>query len=258
MTGNRAKPHLVLQSRDGHLLRELASMRVIDRDMATVVGSFGSTTRVNTRLLALVNGGYLQRMAVGTTRGGHKYVYALTRAGASAMGVTFRPIPWKRSTVVAGQPFLEHQLRLNQVYLALKYTTVPAGVAFQSWRTFHHTLDPRVRLIPDAYCELAVRGEAKAMFVEVDQGTESLRVWRAKVHEYLALATTGIFRQQFSHLQFRVLVIMPSMRRLNTISQCIATQTTKLFWLTTYLDDVKPVWDARWRRPGSPQSIHLI
>ena len=44
---------IILQDRDRHLLRELAVMRVIDREQAKCVAGFGSTTRANTRLLAL-------------------------------------------------------------------------------------------------------------------------------------------------------------------------------------------------------------
>ena len=56
MTGNNGKG-IVLQERDRHLLKELAVMRVIDREQAKCVAGFGSTTRANNRLLALTRPG---------------------------------------------------------------------------------------------------------------------------------------------------------------------------------------------------------
>jgi hypothetical protein len=70
MTGNNKR--LVLQPRDRRLLEELATMRVVDREQAKIVAGFGSTTRANTRLLALSRAGLLRRCFLGTTAGGSK------------------------------------------------------------------------------------------------------------------------------------------------------------------------------------------
>src|SRR6266487_1550579 len=61
MTGNDKKRGLVVQPRDRKLLEELAVMRVVDREQAKIVAGFGSTTRANTRLLALTRAGLLRR-----------------------------------------------------------------------------------------------------------------------------------------------------------------------------------------------------
>lgn len=259
MAGNKANPRIVLQRRDLHLLRELDHLRVVDRETAKIVTPFQSTTRANTRLLALGQAGYLQRVAVGTVLGGHKYLYALTRLGAATIGSAFRPISWKTSAIVAGQPFLEHQLQLNALYLAFRYSGRPQGVSLALWRTFSQPLDPGIRLIPDAYCEVVSPKGVTAMFAEVDQGTESLRVWRHKIDQYLTLATSGTFNRLFPHPQFRVIVTVPSMRRLKAISQSIALKTNKVFWLTTH-EHVSGahLWSACWYRPGRHQPIHLF
>src|SRR4029077_21157851 len=56
MTGN-SKTRIVLQERDRHLLKEIAVMRVVDREQAKCVAGFGSLTRANSRLLALTRAG---------------------------------------------------------------------------------------------------------------------------------------------------------------------------------------------------------
>ena len=80
---------MVLQP-DLHLLRELVVLRVVDRELVKAVAGFNSTTRVNTRLLALVRAGLLRRFAMGAAGAGRNILYALTRKGARYLGVPFR------------------------------------------------------------------------------------------------------------------------------------------------------------------------
>jgi len=96
MTGNKRRG-LVIQERDKQLLRELAVMRVIDREQARVVAGFGSATRVNTRLLRLTRAGLLRRFYLGTTAGGQKALYALSAKGAQLVNVPLRG-PQRRKT----------------------------------------------------------------------------------------------------------------------------------------------------------------
>src|ERR1700722_11132497 len=81
MAGNNRRG-IVIQERDRQLLRELAVMRVIDREQAKGVAGFGSTHRANTRLLHLTKAGLLRRFFLGTKGGGQKALYALSRNGA--------------------------------------------------------------------------------------------------------------------------------------------------------------------------------
>src|SRR5665213_336542 len=89
MAGNDRKL-VILQDRDMHLMRELAVMRVIDREQAKVVAGFGSTTRANARLLGLSQAGFLRRFFWGTVGGARKALYALSPRGAEIVGVPDR------------------------------------------------------------------------------------------------------------------------------------------------------------------------
>src|SRR5260221_11970455 len=89
MNGNE-HDGLVIQERDRHLLQELAVMRVIDREQVKTVAGFGSTTRANSRLLALTSAGLLRRFFLGTTGAGQKALYALSPKGAQLVGVPLR------------------------------------------------------------------------------------------------------------------------------------------------------------------------
>src|SRR6202521_5487825 len=109
MTGNNHKG-IILQDRDRHLLRELALMRVIDREQAMCVAGFGSTTRANSRLLGLTRAGLLRRFFLGTKAGGKKALYALSRTGAKLVDVPFRAPRRAHNEVLIADSFVTHQL----------------------------------------------------------------------------------------------------------------------------------------------------
>ncbi len=80
----------ILQDRDLHLLHEIGTMRVVDREQAKCVAGFGSTRRVNYRLLGLTRAGLLRRFFLGTKAGGQKALYTLSASGAKRVDVPFR------------------------------------------------------------------------------------------------------------------------------------------------------------------------
>src|SRR5215469_11886138 len=120
MTGNRRRG-MIIQERDKHFLRELAVMRVADRDQAGIAGGFHSTTRVNARLLVLVRSGLLRRFFLGTNAGGTKALYALSAKGAELVGVPMRGPQRRKDETLAADFFIQHQLTINELYCGMKY-----------------------------------------------------------------------------------------------------------------------------------------
>jgi hypothetical protein len=249
-----------LQPRDYRLLRALVTLRVIDRDAAQAIGPFGSTTRANTRLQTLTKAGLLAARPIGTTRGGHKHLYALTPRSARLLDVPSRPAPWGKNTLLAASIGLEHLLRLNALYLLLMHPSVPEpGISVRTWRTFLTPPPGSAQLIPDAYIELETAAGVRAWFVEVDCGTETSRVWKKKAERYLAYAMTGAFTQSTGVSQFGVLVLAPSARRIRNIRSTVATVTSKLFWFAPF-DVLTPqtFWSATWLRPVGDDQHSLV
>lgn len=79
-----------------------------------------------------------------------------------------------------------HQLRINEVYCAVKYGSIPVeGARFARWLSSYAPLAGDVALIPDGYAEIALPGGTVAAFLEVDLGHESRSVWRRKFQAYL-------------------------------------------------------------------------
>lgn len=256
MTGSKG---VVLQARDVQLLRELAHLRVVDREHAKALAPFGSTTRANTRLLQLLRGGLLTRLPYGSRLGGQRYVYALTVQGARAAGTDYQPPLWDPHGTLAWSPTLEHQLALNRVYLLLKQPPVPYDrIRLVRWRTFAQPISSATRLKPDAYAEVETAEALRGVFLEVDRGTESLKVWRGKIKSYLAFAISGEFTRTFRHTQFRVAVLTVSRRRTASLRRMAANHTDKLFWFSELDTSPDHFFGQSWSRPTGDVDQFLI
>jgi hypothetical protein len=250
---------IVIQERDRQLLRELGLMRVIDREQAKIVASFGSTTRANARLLALARAGLLRRFFLGTVAGGAKALYTLSEKGARLVGVPESGPRRRQDEAVVADFFIQHQLATNQVYCAFKYgNETLTGVTFKRWKGFPKRPVPGRRLIPDGYVEVETHSGVLAAFLEVDLGHERPRVWQDKVRNYLDLAVTGNFEREFKQTRFRVLVVADSDRRLDAIRQVVLPLTDKIFWFATF-ESIRShgVFAPIWHRPKgeNPQAL---
>jgi len=260
MTGinHLAQHRMIVQPRDLHLLRELSLMRVIDREQAKIVGGFGSTTRANTRLLALTRAGLLRRFFLGSG-GGRKALYALSPKGALAADVPARGPRRPQDALLVADYFVSHQLAVNEIYCTLKYRTIPIPeVAFRRWLDFPQPVVPEVSLIPDGYVELTTPAGISACFLEVDLGHESLAIWKGKAQLYLQLALSGKFQKQFQQERFRVLVVVNSERRLHSIRKAVAAITQKLFRFATLETALDGFFAPVWFRPTETQPTSLF
>jgi hypothetical protein len=253
------KAGIVIQERDRHLFRELALMRVIDREQATIVGKFGSASRTNRRLHQLAQAGLLRRFFLGANGAGRKALYVLSRKAAQAFDLPYRGLQRRKDEVLVTDLFVQHQLAVNQVYCAVKYSTLPVGVVFGRWIPFTAPLSATLPLIPDGYVEITTPTGAVAAFLEVDRGPETLKVWQEKVRKYIALANSGQFEPAFHQSRFRVLVVATSERRMLSIRKTVAAMTDKVFWFAT-LDSLPNggFFRAVWLRPTDGERQTLI
>jgi hypothetical protein len=259
MTGSE-RTSLVIQDRDRRLLKELAVMRVIDREQAKIAAGFGSTTRANCRLLALCRAGLLRRFFLGTVGGARKALYALSPKGAVLAQVPYRGPRRRQDEMLVADFSVMHQLAINVVYCVVKHGPVPpSGVVFVRWIAFHEALAAGLALIPDGYCELTTASQTIAAFLEVDLGHESRKVWRAKVEAYLRYAISGAFAQRFGQARFRTLVVVDSERRLASLRSATAELTDKIFWFTTFEAITRQgFWSPIWQRPKSERRLPLM
>jgi hypothetical protein len=249
-----------LQPRDLHLLSELDVMRIVDRETAKLIAGFGSRTQVNQRFLELTRAGLLRKFFVGTIGSGRKAIYTLSTKGAQMVRAKLGGIQRPSGRLVVGDAFVEHQSGINDIYVKLKYGSVsPPAARLLRWHAFRQPISEAIKLTPDGYCEIASGDTLRAMFLEVDLGTEALSVWQQKTASYLQLAVSGEFQKRFRHPQFRVLVVAHSDRRLNNIRASVAKSTDKIFWFTTFENIQRDgLWSPLWLRPTGDQRLSLL
>ena len=264
MTGSKplgAKRHsIVVQPRDRRLLKELATMRVINREQAKRAAGFTSTSRVNARLLALTRAGLLRRFFIGTIAGGRKGIYTLSSRGAAMIEARLAGIQRPADRTLTSDRFVDHQLHLNEVYLEVtRRRNAASGSRLRRWVSFTRSLSTSAPIVPDGYFELEKEGAIRSMFVEVDLGSESTRDWRVKIEAYLRLAVTGEFERLFSRPRFRVLIIVSSQRRLASIRSLVARSTGKIFWFSSFpIIKQQGFWSAVWLRPRGQTRQPLV
>ena len=258
---NMSSPEgMVIQERDRHFLRELALLRVIDREQAKLIGGFGSTTRVNHRLLMLLRAGLVKRYFLGTSGAGQKALYGIARKGAGLVDAPYRGLQRRSDEPIIADLFVQHQLAVNDVYCSLKYRAIPIpGVQLVRTLHFFRLIVPEIRLIPDGYVEFATQGKSIACFLEIDRGVETRKTWMEKVQNYLRLALSGTFEREFGNLSFRVLVLANSERRMRSIRTAVLPLTAKLFWFTTLREARGDgFFGPIWLRPKGEELQRLI
>jgi hypothetical protein len=224
---------IVIQERDRLLFKELSALSVLDREQAKIIAGFGSTTRANTRLLALTRAGLLRRFFLGASGASRKAIYALSAKGAALVGVIPRGPRQPKDSFLLADFFVLHRLAVNDIYCALKAAASIPGASLGRWRSFREPLAHNLRLIPDGYFELVTPAGNIAAFVEVDLGHERLIVWRGKIRNYLQLALSGDYLRRSGQQRFRVLVLANSERRLLSIRNAVRSSTQKIFWFAT-------------------------
>lgn len=250
---------LMVQPRDRELLWQLYLMRMATRDQLMRAAGFGSVTRINTRLLALHRAGLLRRFFIGFGAA-RMAVYALSPKSAQLIEVPCRGPRRKQDALLAADFSSLHQLAINDVYCDLRFPRVPRPhIQFVNWLTFMEPLAENLPLIPDGFAEFKTPQGIDVSFLEVDLGTEELKVWKEKAKHYVQLAASGEFARKFKQARFRVLVLADSARRLTFIRQAVAEVTQKIFWFAV-LDEARgeAIFAPVWLRPNNPNPQPLF
>jgi hypothetical protein len=229
MNGNKYSP-ILLTGRDLKLLRSLAEVKILDREQIQQLLDFGSVTRVNERLSRLRDAGLLHRYFLGTRAGGRKALYTISTRGTNTIG---RERTWKlqraEDELLIGEGFVEHQLAVNWCWISMKREAKSNLIRFER---FNEPISPSLPLAPDGYAELNLSGGVQPVFLEIDLGTETSRVWNSKVDRYLKFAISGEFVRIFQQQRFKVAVVCTSARRLESLRRIVGKHTTKLFYFS--------------------------
>jgi len=250
----------IVTQRDRNLLQALTVARVLDVAQIQIVGGFRSVRRANRRLLKLVRAGLLKRWFVGASGGGQRAIYGLSLQSASLIGESrARVVRLKHDSLITHSEFLAHQQAVNDVFLLARFRPLRSGFTCRTWLSFRAPFSQALPLMPDGYFEIAEGHVLHPMFLEMDLGTERAPVWKRKVELYLKFATGGEFERLFRAKRFRVLVVLPSERRLEAVRRTVAKRTEKLFWFATQEDiTAHGLASPIWFRPIGAERMRLL
>lgn len=261
---------LLLTARDLAMFDALERYRFLTSDLICRLIQ-GSPDKIRRRLQFLFHSGYIDRPVVQiklyqpTTN--DPFIYALGNRGAQALrnhgseragiiGLTNRN---KTST----RPYIQHCLAVAEAMIAFEQAAgdnfipqarfAPQGLISRAphWRITLHGENlfgqsEMIGVVPDhAFGLRGEDGKDRYFFLEADNGT--MPVTRTgprqtsllqKVQAYLASNDMRIPQEKFGIPAFRVLFVVPSAARLETLLQTIEDETkgkgARLFLLTTY------------------------
>lgn len=269
------RPGLQLTPRDLDVLasvyacRALTTLQIQIRHFpSSQTSARGPIVRCQERLKRLFHHGYLHRDEQPTrlSDGRQPLIYFLARRGAAALAahwqLSLTDLDWhpRDSAAGAGQLFLGHLLKTNDVRIAVELGATQYACAIEEWRDERslrrrHQRDyvtltkpqgkrERVALVPDGYFCLARAGARYHQFLEIDMATtigRSLgaqhRDWTRRVRAYIAYHQSGQYQARYNAENFRVLTVTTGPERLANLKAVTEEAGGRArFWFATFED----------------------
>jgi protein involved in plasmid replication-relaxation len=231
---HKAPLRIALTERDRRLLSLVARFHLLSRDQLMALTPFGSLTRANTRLKALVHIGLLNRksLPVYPGHGSAQSLYYLGKKAAGVVQLNDRSLASQRRQISRWElRQVEHVRAANQVLADFMTALDCSGHSklevFRSEPELRQAFFDRA-LVPDGWIAWISGGRRFNCFIEVDLHHEGLTEWRQKVLAYLDYAESGLHQERFGFAGFRTLVLAKSAARLSNLQQ-IAIYAGRLF-----------------------------
>ncbi|MDD5431326.1 MAG: replication-relaxation family protein [Candidatus Pacebacteria bacterium] len=255
----RACNSFILQERDKKLIAFCHDYRFLTQEQIRVLSGFGCQTRINIRLRKLFDAGYLSRRFLPVFQGRARILYFVGSRGeeiiAAQAGVDPVKIRQRRKQLLQIKDgSLSHYLAISEFRLAFFMASKhnPA-ISLNFWRTEKEMplcLEQK-KFYSDACLVYGYRDKFFSLFLEIDRSTESHKRFGEKINNYLRYGLHGHYQKQFGVQFFRVLIVCPSLSRLENLKRLIEQKTDKMFWLTV-AGDITPekILSKIWHRPG--------
>ena len=232
---------LKIEPRDIQILKTLLNYRFLTTSQIQR-NFFSSKSFADRRLRNLYDHGILERIIRPVTQGKAELLYAIGSEGARQLslhlGIPRDKLGWSRKGNMVRPEFIQHQLDLNTLRLAIEEVTKKSpGYMLLEWESNLKIIVKRGRnLIPDAYFALATPKGNAFFFLELDRATETVTgKFRKKMENYQIIRERGEFKRQFGRENFRVLIVTTSETRLKSLLGIFKNMRLQiLFWLTTF------------------------
>jgi len=257
--------------------------------------SLGSYTHAGETLHTLVANGYLLRVSLTRARGNGEFIYTLGRIGALTLrelGVE-ETVWWARPYELSQASFslLTHNSAIGLFHIALRlfvrehdgYEIIESRTCYQMERrpprlpTIREGRQAPSAVIPDSWVHVKLPdGRRFALWIEIDQGTESKTKYLTLLRERLSLIWSGQYEQYFGtpSVQMCYLTIGTSEYRLAR-ARTLRTWTEELLnengrltaWAHVFrfasmgedIDDMRALFTKPvWTQPFSPDPVCLF
>ena len=256
--------------------------------------SLGSYTHAGETLHTLVANGYLLRVSLTRARGNGEFIYTLGRIGALTLrelGVE-ETVWWARPYELSQASFslLTHNSAIGLFHIALRlfvrehdgYEIIESRTCYQMERrpprlpTIREGRQAPSAVIPDSWVHVKLPdGRRFALWIEIDQGTESKTKYLTLLRERLSLIWSGQYEQYFGtpSVQMCYLTIGTSeYREARTKTLCQWTEELLAnlrltAWKDVFLfagmgQDIEEAQalflDRLWQRPYTRQAVSLF
>jgi len=252
-------PTFRLTERDCALLKAINDCRaLLTRQITTMF--FSSQSRCYKRLEKLFHYGFVDRHflpQVAHAPAASPIVYTITKLGASVLATTYGytsdQFHFPTASILAWET-LTHILAINDVYGAIYRASVDSGVSLVDWRdelSFRANPDyvwvvnsrgtsSKKPVLPDGYFHLKLPQGNARFFLEVDRGTEGMQQFKSQIQVYQEYILSGGYEAQFHSKSLRILVVVPTKTRLETVRRAIAeVGGGERYWITTF-DQLEP------------------
>lgn len=255
-------PRIQLTDRDRELCYTLYHYRRLPTSLL-IERHFGSATRGRNRLKLLYHHGYLDRTFPPTPGPATaEAIYSLGPAAVPELAVFYGlPTEEIRRRRRVGDPlFAAHELLVATTRLRLAYAGAPVGVGLKDWkegpdaRLETEARDPQGNLTvrpvtPDGMGWVQSQAARFAFCLEADRGTMTVGRVREKFARYRVAGPEA--KRVLGASRFRVLVVAPSARRIDSLRAAAEAAQCPNVWLTTEAALAgNPVTDAVWERAG--------
>lgn len=136
---------------------------------------------------------------------------------------------------------LGHLLEVNDVFVKF---TLESKVTEWLWHEDDKWFSIELGLYPDGYVKFERDGKKYSAFIEVDRGTEGLRVLKGKFDKYRYFHQSGAFKKLFGECIFRVLVITTTEERIEKME---GLNSEDNIWFSTKEDFMREsLWTRHW------------
>lgn len=166
------------------------------------------------------------------TRVGYEWVIQETGAAASEL---CRPIRLDRTNL--GMLTARNELWVSLVLSARSLPAVRLALV-RPERELRRMRESGVAVVPDMHVEVqrADGALARTWFIELDAGTERLRTWEEKAAAYLAATCRPLYGSE----RWRVLAVVPTLRRAQSVGQAVTKAGAGTFIYITVAETLTP------------------